>query len=121
MIWFIEFAYIVFCYWLADDNAQRIADNKRIRHALQGFIHIASGIIFSLIFNWWMLPLILLSTRLWFTSFLNHFRELPFFYVTPTPESFTDKIEQKIFHKSGLLPFIFYFVSWVLVNFYATN
>lgn len=116
MIQIIELIYIIFCVWLADENAKRIDQDKKIYHAAQGATHIGAGVLFSLLFNWFMLPLILLSARIFFTSALNLFREKPLLYVTPKPSAFTDKFEQKIFGRHGETVFIIYLLLWLTCN-----
>lgn len=112
----IEVIYIMICLLLAMINKDQISENKRINHALQGALHLGVGLICGVLVNWLMLPLILLTARIFFTSALNLMRDLPLDYVTPEPEALTDKVEQKIFGKNGKLPLIIYFVLYVLGN-----
>lgn len=116
MIQTIELAYILFCIWLADMNADRIGEDKRINHNLQGAIHLISGVVFSILFNWWMMAVVLLSARIFFTSALNLFRHLPVDYVTTRPKAITDKIEQRIFGRNGAAPLMIYVLCWLIVN-----
>lgn len=114
----IEAVYIIFCIALALDNSERIKENKKINHWLNGSIHIAVAAGAGYFINWLYVPTILLTARLWFNTALNVFRGLDVFYVTPTPKSFQDKAEQWVFKKNGMIPFIIYFIAWDVCNYY---
>lgn len=112
----VEILYIIICILLATINAQIIKDGRKVNHALQGATHIIVALLCAKFISWVYLPLILLTARIWFNSALNYCRELPLFYVTPNPTSFTDKVEQKIFGKNGELPFFLYLAGWLICN-----
>jgi len=99
---------------LAWDNYNRIKNNLKIHHWLNGGIHLVVAFILGYFFKWIYSLMILLTARIFFDSALNYFRGLSLFYVTPTPKSFQDKIEQKVFGKNGKLPLLIYAISLTL-------
>lgn len=113
---FFEILYIAFSIALAKNNAIRISKDKKIYHFWQGLCHIISGIFLSLSYDWIMLPTILLTARLFFSTSLNLFRGFSPFYVTSSPTAFIDRWEQAIFGRHGEQPFFMYLFLWVICN-----
>lgn len=110
--------YIPFCIWLAYDNAQRIKDDKPIKHWLNGLLHILTAIV-ATFFEGWLIGLsVLLAVRIVFNTALNAFRGLPIDYVSPKPKSLVDKIEKRLFGNNGWIPLIIYSILliWVLFH-----
>jgi len=100
--------YIPFCIWLAYNNAQRIKDDKPIKHWLNGLLHILTAIL-ATFFEGWLIGLsVLLSVRIAFNTALNLFRGLPIDYVSQKPKSVMDKVEKLIFGNNGWIPLIIY-------------
>ena len=113
-----ELIYIVFCVFLAAQNAGRIKEGKKISHFLNGSIHVISGLVAGYFWGWWLAPAILLTARIFFSSALNLFRGLPLFYVTLAkhPGSFVDRVERKIFGNNGELVLFLYLAGWIGIN-----
>jgi len=101
------FVYQIFVVWLAYDNAERIAQGKRIYHGLNGLLHLLAAAI-VLVHGWQYSVALLFLTRIVFDSSLNLFRNLSLGYVTPKPKSIIDKVEQAIFGRNGYTPKIIY-------------
>jgi hypothetical protein len=111
-----ELIYIIFCFWLAYNNSQRIKADKIIYHGWQGFTHIATASLLAWFVNWIYFPLILLTARLFFTTALNFFRHKPMFFVTPKPTAFIDGWEQAMFGRRGEQPLLIYLFCWLICN-----
>jgi hypothetical protein len=110
--------YIIICFILAKINTKQIKEDKKVYHGLQGALHILTGLVTAYLINWVYLLLIPLTARIWFTSFLNLMRKLPFFYVTKSPKAKIDICEQKIFGQDGKTPFFIYLSFWLLALVY---
>lgn len=107
---FYHLPYLLFCVWLAYDNSDRIADGRKIHHALNGSLHLAAAGIMYYIKGWQDAISLLLLVRVVFDSSLNLFRGLSLGYVSPKPKSWVDKIEAAVFNKNGLLPKLIYLI-----------
>ena len=92
--------YLLFCVWLAKNNAERIAENKTIHHFLNGLLHLSAAILLNFLKGWQSALALLLLVRTVFDISLNHFRNLPPFHTTLKPKSVVDKIEKWVFSNS---------------------
>lgn len=113
---YAELGYIVFCIAFAYLNSVWIKKGKRIKHFWNGMLHLAVATTFGFIWSWWGFVAVLCNSRLSFDIALNLFRGLPLDYVTPTPKSIVDQIEQFFFKKNGILPKIIYIIWSVVAN-----
>lgn len=108
--------YLAFCVWLAYDNADRIADGRKIHHALNGALHLtAAGVI------WWLNGLsdavtLLLLIRIVFDTALNLFRGLSFDYVSKKPVSRIDRLEKAVFGSNKVLANIIYLIAVICLQ-----
>lgn len=96
MIWIL--VYQVFVGWLAYKNAEwsNPEDEYKIRHWLNGLLHIMASFAIGYFYEWNIGVSNLLFTRVVFDSVMNVCRELGLGYVSPKPESWIDKAEKWI-------------------------
>lgn len=110
-------AILVLLGWL---NAKWImkGEYKRIKHGLQGALHIAVALLCSYFFVWWAGFIILCQARIVFNISLYRFQNLSIFYVSKQerPRSFLDRVEKRLFVSSGVVPFFIYFSTWIILN-----
>lgn len=112
--------YVLFCIILARLNSEWIEDGLKINHKLNGAAHLCFA-IGALFFDWWHFLTILFTGRVAFDISLNHFRELPIGYVSPSPLSKVDIIEKKVFGNNGILPKAIYVVIIAFFLFSCTS
>ncbi len=93
----IALAYIPIALLMAWNDAHRIGEGKKIRHWLNGLIHLIFAFIFAYFTIWINFVGVLLVARVVFDSALSLFRHLSLGYVSKDPASFVDKIEKKVF------------------------
>lgn len=105
----VIFGYLLIVVILARNNADRIENDKRIEHSLNGIAHLSMACILYFV-DWRASVALLLSVRVVFDSALNLFRGLSLGYVSPKPASWVDKIEKKIFKNNGYLPKLIYLI-----------
>jgi hypothetical protein len=110
-------AYSIFCIIFAYLNYIEIVKlDERIWHGLNGTIHLATALYFTLAVSPQMGFSILLVARLSFDISLNLFRGLPINYVPTEPKSIVDKIEIFLFEDNGWLPKIIYLLLLTAFN-----
>lgn len=122
----IALLYIPFCIWFGYINAQWVEKKvnweagKKIKHFFNGVIHIGVAIGVWLLCKYANLPkwlddnkweaaiCVLCVARVVFTTAYNYFHipRQPIDYVTSTPKAITDKLEQLIFKKNGIMPLV---------------
>ena len=121
----IALLYIPFCIWFGYINAQWVEKKvnwptKKIRHFFNGLIHwVVAGSAWLLCRNaslpgwmddnkWEAAICVLCVARVVFTTAYNYFHipRQPIDYVTSTPKALTDKLEQLIFKKNGIMPLV---------------
>lgn len=113
---FYEIAYTLLCIPFAALNARWIEKGYRILHGWNGAIHIAAATVGWILWDWEVLFIILLNTRIVFDSWLSVFRGLGWNYVSPEPKSIADKIEKKVFGSNVLFARISYGVASIILN-----
>lgn len=109
--------------WLAWLDARKIGNKKTIKHGINGAVYVAlCGVCFWLYPLWAnlyqfinMILILFLVRQLVFDTFLNHYRNLDFFYVSKVPKSIIDRIENKIFGLNGALQFVVYIILWLIL------
>lgn len=124
----IALCYIPFCIWFGYINAQwieykvnwNLPKKKMIKHFFNWVIHVvAGGICYWITKDWIDIICVALTTRIVFTTALNYFHipRQPIDYVTKTPRSWTDIVEQKIFGRDGMTPLILYTAVLIILVF----
>ena len=119
MIWLL--LYIIPCIIFAKINTNwtekvNWAKGKKIKHFWNGLLHFTTAVIAWYIFRNWQSPvLILLIARLAFDTAYYLFMGNGIDYVTPTPKSITDKVEQFFFKKDGITPKIIYILFIIIL------
>ena len=111
-----ELSYLVFCIFFAGLNNEWIQEGKKIKHGINGLIHLIAAAIGWAFWGWPVSVIILCNTRVLFDTCLNLFRGLPVDYVSPKPAAIMDKIEKKIFGNNGILPKIIYLVISAIMH-----
>lgn len=111
----ITLLYIPFCIFFAWLNAKWIAKGKRIRHGINGAIHIVAAAIIAWFTHWYHFFTVLLIARVSFDWPLNLFRGLPLGYVSINPKSIADRAEKKIFGQDGITPKILYALAVIVL------
>lgn len=124
MTWLL--LYIIVCVPFGALNAHlsdRWVDwnnGKRIRHGLNGLVHLSAAVGAWFIYEQWQAPvLILFIARLFFDSSMNLYRNPPrgLGYVPINPKSLIDKAEKWLFRGNGIVPKIVYaFIIVVLLT-----
>lgn len=99
---------------MARRDAQAIKQGIKIKHAINGTIHLITGILVATFYGWPHGIAWLAECALVFDVSLALFRNLSPFYVTMTPKAWKDKIEQRIFGKNGVLPKVVYLIIFIL-------
>lgn len=114
--------YAVFCVVFARIQAKKIyhwvnwAEGKKIRHAINAVVHIASSVTSYLIYKEWLLVIAsLLVARVFFDWSLTLWRGLPLNYTPAQPKSIIDKLEMVVFKKNGVLPKLIYLAGIVVI------
>lgn len=119
MAWLL--LYIIPCVIFAKINerwTQKVdwANGKKIKHFWNGLLHCAAAVAAWFIFKQWQAPLIILFlARLVFDTSYYLFMGHSLDYVTLTPKSIVDKVEQRVFGKNGLIPKIIYALIIVIL------
>lgn len=114
MIFFYSI-YAMFCVWMAYRDASLIKKDRPVDHIINGATHLTAAALVGFIYGWYHFIGILCLSRLVFDTSLNIFRHFNPFHVSPSPSSFIDKIEKKIFGNSGLLPKAIYLSILILI------
>lgn len=97
-------------------NKEWIEDGLKIKHGLNGLIHLVVASVGWVFWGFLCFWIILLNTRVIFDLSLNLFRGLPLGYVSPKPASIIDKLEKKVFGNDGLKPKLIYAGLSVLLH-----
>ena len=92
------FLYQAFVIWLAIKNAKwsNTKDEWKIKHWLNGLIHLAVSGLIGYFFGWNLAFSNLIFTRIVFDTTMNIRRDLSLGYVSPDPESKLDQAEKWI-------------------------
>lgn len=102
---------------MARKDARAIKQGGKIKHAINGAIHLITGILVATFYGWPHGIAWLAECALVFDVSLALFRGLSPWYVTMTPKSIKDKIEQLIFGKNGVLPKVCYLIILIVMQF----
>ena len=103
------------CVWMAGRDAQLLHNKKTVDHLTNALIHICVASVIGIFYEWYHFFGILLMARIVFDTSLNVFRHFNPFYVSPSPSSFVDKVEKKIFGSNGWLPKLIYFIILLFI------
>ena len=120
MIWLL--LYIIPCIAFAKINSNWTkykvdwAKGKKIKHFWNGLLHLTVAVTSWFIFHQWQAPVIvILLARLVFDTAYYLFMGHSIDYVTLTPKSITDKVEQFFFKKDGITPKIIYLLLLIIL------
>lgn len=117
MIFYLLSYYAIGCIVFAYYNAKWIAGGKRIRHGINGAVHLLVAVAIGYFTRWYHAGTALLLARLFFDWPLNLFRHLSLNYVSANPKSIIDQLEKKLFGNDGITPKIIYiFIIIVLLT-----
>lgn len=113
MIALLYIPFVIFFGWLNAYWTAKWVDwkkGKKIKHFFNGLIHFSVAVGVYFLDGWKSAVALLFLTKVFFDVSYAYFHtpRLPLGYVTITPKSIVDKIEQWIFHKDGIAPKIFY-------------
>lgn len=96
--------YQIFVVWLSYKNYYLISSGKKVKHWLNGMIHVLVSLMIGWGYGWQYCISNLILTRVVFDTSLNIFRHLSLGYVSPLPASWLDKQEKKfIFWIAGIV------------------
>lgn len=110
----IPLLYIPFCVFFAWVNNQWILHGKRIRHGLNGSLHVLVAFTVAYFTKWYHFFTVLLITRVAFDWSLNLFRGLPLDYLPLKPKSIADRVEKAVFN-NGFIPKIIYILLIIML------
>jgi hypothetical protein len=106
---------VIWNLWNAEHDAIRINNNKKVSHEANAGLYLAFIIVVCFLVSWIAAVPLLALRPLLFDSWLNQRRGKPYNYQPETPDSFVDRMENKIFgHKRAwLLSNLFYLVLFI--------
>lgn len=117
MVIIVQILYVLFCIGLAYINWLIIRSNERVYHGVNGAVHVLFWLAAYLATKEWLLLIILpILGRFVFDAALNTFRHYPLGYVSKTPKSIVDKLEQGLFGNDGYWPKVSYLISVIILN-----
>lgn len=101
---------------MARRDAQAIKQGMKIKHAVNGAVHLITGSLVAIFYG--VAPAIawLCECAVVFDVALALFRGLSPFYITMTPKAWKDIIEQWIFGKNGVLPKLVYIIIFFIFS-----
>jgi hypothetical protein len=116
MIFIAQIIYAVLCIFFAKLNALWIAENKKILHGINGFVHLVVwALLYFLVHKWQLFLVLPFIGRFVFDTALNYFRGFSIYYIPINPKSIIDRIEKLVFDYPQVAK-IFYIVSIVILN-----
>lgn len=115
MIYYLITYYALFCIGFAYLNARWILNDKKIKHGLNGAIHLILAIGIAYLTKWYHFFTVVLMARVLFDWSLNLFRHLSLSYVPLNPKSIMDKIEKKLFGNDGITPKLVYILLIIIL------
>lgn len=116
MIIIIKIAYIVFCVLFAKWNAVRCIQDKKIRHGINGAIHLILAFLIGYLYGWKYSVWTLFAGRVFFDAAINYFRFGIIDYVPSNPKSIVDQLEKKVFGNDKTLPFMITVFMLVIIS-----
>ena len=111
-----ELWYGLLCIPFAGLNAAWIEDGKKIRHGLNGAMHLLFASLGWYLYAWPVFILILCNTNIIFTISLNLYRDLPLNYTSKTTTSIIDQIENKLFNGDFYVSKLVYLLISIVCN-----
>lgn len=93
MIWIFIYQLLVVCLAYKNADWSNPKEEHKIKHWLNGLIHIAASFTIGYFYEWNLGLSNLLFTRIVFDTAYNIFMKNGLGYVTPDPESLIDKAE----------------------------
>lgn len=111
-----QILYALFCILFAWINRNMINNGKKIRHGVNGLIHLCIAAFIAYKTNIWSGVASLFLARVVFDWSLNLFRFGQIDYVPLNPKSIIDKIEKRLFGLDGVTPKLVYLFIWVVLN-----
>jgi hypothetical protein len=90
---------------------------RKIKHFWNGLIHCAGAVVVWLFSDWHTGLAVFPIARIFFNTSYNYFHNprQPIDYVSITPKSIVDKVEQYFFKKDGITPLILYAAMAVIL------
>src|SRR5690349_18470391 len=108
---------LLLCVWMAARDAQALKDGGKIKHAINGAVHLITGLLVGVFYGWPHGIAWLCECAVVFDVSLSLFRGLHPFYVSPNPKSWKDRIEKSMFGMNGFLPKLIYTGIFILMQF----
>lgn len=105
---------------MAGNDAIKIKKHKPVEHLMNGIVYCLSIFVFILIFEMRLFESLVFTVccfanrQLSFDIPLNLMRKLKWDYVSPSPESFIDKVEKYFFKDDGRTPVYIYTAIFVV-------
>jgi len=111
------------CVWMAYRDASYIKEKQaqKIRHWLNGAVHIGVATVLWFLYGWPHFIAILAQSAFVFDVAMNIFRKLNPFYIPMKPKSWKDRADKFIFMGNGFLAKLFYLLLFIIMAFKLWN
>lgn len=118
MLYIFELILVMVNLTMAFHHWNLIDSGKKIYHGLWGGLYlIIAGCLAYCGKSWELMAISLFLRKIVFDLSLNHFRDLPVFYVSTKTTSLIDQLHNKLFGKSSEIYMTIYFIIVVYLNF----